>query len=82
MGDFSTSSAIRGMASPTLEKVEEHDGEDSSGSLASSPEPDGLEQKTPQAHDPSQPPQKRKGGRKPVSASQVAMLGGELVPTM
>lgn len=71
MGDISALSAINGMASPILEKVEEH-GEGSSGSIASTPEAEGIEQETPQAQEPGQQQQKRKGGRKPVSADQVA----------
>jgi hypothetical protein len=62
------------MASPMLEKVEEHHGEGSSGSIASTPEAEGLEQETPQAQEPGQQQQKRKGGRKPVSADQTAIV--------
>ena len=62
------------MASPTLEKVEEHHGEGSSGSMASTPEAEGAEQETPQAQEPGQQQQKRKGGRKPVSAGQIAIV--------
>jgi hypothetical protein len=64
MGDIT---ATLGMTSPMLEKVEEHQGENSSGSIASSPEAEGIEHDTPIAQEPGQQ-QKRKGGRKPVSA--------------
>lgn len=74
MGDISALSARNGMASPTLEKVEEHHGEGSSGSMASTPEAEGVEHETPQAQELGQQPQKRKGGRKPVSAGQVAIF--------
>lgn len=58
-----------------LEKVEEHGhGENSSGSIASTPEAEALEQETPQAQESGQTQQKRKGGRKPVSAGHFAIL--------
>jgi hypothetical protein len=73
MGDIT---AYRGMNSPILEKLEEHGhhGEGSSGSVGSTPEADALEQDTPQAQEPGQTQQKRKGGRKPVSADPFAIL--------
>jgi hypothetical protein len=68
MGDIS---ATRGMASPILEKVDEggQHGEKSSSSMASTPEAEAMEQETPHAQEPGQTQQKRKGGRKPVSAN-------------
>lgn len=63
MGDIAT----EGMNSPTLNKLENHDHGESS-SVGSTPEAEGIEQDNAQLQEPGQLPQKRKGGRKPVSA--------------